>query len=125
MRLIYDGILSSEEAIACEAMTKNYGYAIELSRLPDNGALDHILKRRTWQHTGDSGCGDYTYERSGILYALVQKNFLNGPRDSQGKFLGGAILFVKDAEDHASVVANLSDIVVSDSPFKTALEVRS
>ncbi|MBY5553698.1 hypothetical protein J0664_06200 [Rhizobium leguminosarum] len=126
MGLIYDGILSRDEASSCEAMSKDYRYAIELSRLPERAVLDEALKQRKWTHVGENCMGQRTQnDRAGILYGLVHKNFLHGPRDEQGKFLGGTFLFVVDADDHGAAVAKLGDLVINASPFKTALEVRT
>ncbi|MBB5664714.1 hypothetical protein GGE68_002911 [Rhizobium leguminosarum] len=126
MRLVYDGILSRDEVSACENMSRDYRHAVELSRVPDLAEIEAALKQRKWTHVGENCVGQQTQdERVGVRYGLVQKNFLNGPRDDRGNFLGGTFLFVMDAEDHAAVVAKFGDILVNANPFRTALEVRA
>lgn len=121
MSLLYDGILSRDETNWCLDMMDSYAFAIEVSKLPDREFLSTTLKTRNWTKMADCGVGDYTLERKGALYGIVQKNFLTA-RNDQGQFVGGGFLFFVDREDYEAAVFTLGDTVVDPSPFKTALE---
>ncbi|QNH71864.1 hypothetical protein P9VFCI_015 [Rhizobium phage P9VFCI] len=119
MKLIYNGTMSSQEAEWCQNALGEYPYAVELREIPNHDELRKSLKVRRWSKK--SALFDQHFEYEGILYSLVQKNFMND-RDSMGRFNGGCFIFLKDADDYYSVIVDFREIVINKEPFRVSIE---
>lgn len=122
MRLIYKGTISEDEANWCKEKLHDYPYAIELKRIPEHQKLTSVLKQHTWYKQSD--LFDSTTEMRSILYGIVQKNFMHGPRDENGYFIGECFIFLKDREDYDAFVENFDEIIINKDPFMVSIETK-